>query len=239
MALIELKEISKRYGSDEEPFYAARDVNLKIEEGDFIAIMGPSGSGKSTVMHLMGLLDLPSSGEVWMDGIYTTECSEEEIARIRNEKIGFVFQSFNLLPRTSALDNVALPLAYAAKKQANVMERAAQMLSRVGLDPIAKGANHPSQLSGGQQQRVAIARALMMNPSIILADEPTGNLDSKSTDEILALFQKLNNEGTTIVVVTHDEYVGQHAKKIIRFLDGRNEREEMVTNRIYAREGNV
>ncbi len=232
MAIVELRNVSKRYDSYEEAFYAAKNIDLQIAEGDFVAIMGPSGSGKSTTMHLMGLLDTPSEGEVLIDGISTADLTEDDLAELRNEKIGFVFQSFNLLPRTSAIANISLPLNYAKKRVVNANEQAKQALSRVGIDPETKGENHPSQLSGGQQQRVAIARALMMSPSLILADEPTGNLDSKSTDEILTLFQQLNDEGTTILLVTHDDYVGQHAKRIIRFHDGMIASEIVVANRL-------
>ena len=234
MALLSLHNVSKLYGTSAEPFFAVNDVSLAVEQGDFVAIMGPSGSGKSTMMHLMGLLDTPTEGEVWIDGVATSPLTDRELAKLRNEKIGFVFQSFNLLPRTSALDNVALPLWYAQNTGRNYVERAAEALRRVGLDPIAKGKNHPNQLSGGQQQRVAIARAIVTQPSLILADEPTGNLDSRSTEEILALFQSLNDEGTTIVLVTHEDYVGQHAKRIVRFRDGQIHSDERVKQPLRA-----
>lgn len=188
------------------------------------------------MMHLMGLLDTPSDGEIWMDGTRTSTLSEKALAQARNQNIGFVFQSFNLLARTSAIENVAVPLWYSQVKDDEAVRRAESALERVGLDPDSKGMNHPNQLSGGQQQRVAIARAIVTKPSLILADEPTGNLDSKSTDDILALFQSLNDEGTTIVMVTHEDYVGQHTKRIIRFRDGRIETDEAVTNRLRAKE---
>jgi putative ABC transport system ATP-binding protein len=234
MALIQLRQASKIYEMGGEAFYAAKEVDLKINKGEFVAIMGPSGSGKSTIMHLMGLLDSPTSGEVWMDNILTSELYEEQLAELRNEKIGFVFQSFHLLARTSALDNILLPLLYANKKYTDVHQIAARALERVGLNPAQKGQYHPSQLSGGQQQRIAIARAIVNEPDLILADEPTGNLDSRSTNEILSLFQELNEEGRTIVIVTHEEEVGRHAKRIIRFRDGNIYKDEQVRNRFEA-----
>ncbi len=228
MSLLKLRQVSKRYDTGDAPFYAVKKIDLDVHAGEFVAIMGPSGSGKSTLMHLMGLLDVPSEGEIWIDGIPTSELSDKAFARLRNQKIGFVFQNFNLLPRTSAIENVALPLWYGKVKDQEAMARAAQALERVGLDPRTKGANHPNQLSGGQQQRVAIARAIVTNPVLILADEPTGNLDSRATDEILALFQSLNDEGTTIVIVTHEEYVARHATRIVRVRDGVIESDEQV-----------
>jgi putative ABC transport system ATP-binding protein len=237
MALIQLRQASKCYEMAGEEFYAAKAVDLEIEKGEFVAIMGPSGSGKTTIMHLMGLLDNPTSGGVWIDNMDTSELHEEELAALRNEKIGFVFQSFHLLARTSALDNIALPLWYAKQKYPDIQRQAAWALESVGLDPTHNGQNHPSQLSGGQQQRVAIARAIVNEPDLILADEPTGNLDSKATNEILALFQELNEEGKTIVIVTHEEEIGQHAKRIIRFRDGNINADERVPNRITSLEG--
>jgi putative ABC transport system ATP-binding protein len=237
MALIQLRQASKCYEMAGEEFYAAKAVDLEIEKGEFVAIMGPSGSGKTTIMHLMGLLDNPTSGGVWIDNMDTSELHEEELAALRNEKIGFVFQSFHLLARTSALDNIALPLWYAKQKYPDIQRQAAWALESVGLDPTQKGQNHPSQLSGGQQQRVAIARAIVNEPDLILADEPTGNLDSKATNEILALFQELIEEGKTIVIVTHEEEIGQHAKRIIRFRDGNINADERVPNRITSLEG--
>ncbi|MDQ0188720.1 ABC transporter ATP-binding protein [Alicyclobacillus cycloheptanicus] len=237
MSLLKLDHVSKRYDLGSEPFYAVKDVSLEVRQGEFVAIMGPSGSGKSTMMHLMGLLDTPTSGEVWVDGVPTSSLTDRQTAALRNEKIGFVFQSFNLLPRTSALENVAVPLWYSKHSSKNDLQRAARALQRVGLDPAAKGRNHPNQLSGGQQQRVAIARAIVTNPSLVLADEPTGNLDSQSTEEILALFQSLNDEGTTIVIVTHEEHVGQHARRIVRFRDGHIESDERVSQPLRAGAG--
>ncbi|WP_326492884.1 ABC transporter ATP-binding protein [Alicyclobacillus fastidiosus] len=230
MALIEMDHVKKLYESGGEPFYAVNDVSFQIQEGEFVAIMGPSGSGKSTMMHLMGLLDSPTSGDVRIDGIPTSTLSDKHTARMRNEKIGFVFQSFNLLPRTSAIENIAVPLWYSKSSEGDFERRAVQALERVGIDPITKGHNHPNQLSGGQQQRVAIARAIVTNPSLILADEPTGNLDSAATEEILALFQSLNREGKTIVMVTHEDHVAQHATRIIRFRDGHIDNDQLVAN---------
>ncbi|QQE80652.1 ABC transporter ATP-binding protein [Alicyclobacillus sp. SO9] len=237
--VIELQKVSKRYDNGPMSFYAVKDVDLRIESGEFVAIMGPSGSGKSTMMHLMGLLDVPTSGNILVDGISTSVLTEKSLSRLRNKKLGFVFQSYNLLSRTSALENISLPLWYARQSPAHTEALAARAMKRVGINPVTKGRNHPNQLSGGQQQRIAIARAIVTEPSLILADEPTGNLDSHSTDEILALFQSLNDEGTTVVLVTHEDYVGQHAKRIIRFRDGHIEKQERVENPLRAKEGAV
>lgn len=217
-SVISLNKVSKKYEMGEEEFYALKNVSLNINKGEFMAIIGPSGSGKSTLMHIIGLLDKPSSGEVFLEGEEVHNLSEVTQAQLRNKHIGFIFQIFNLLPRTSALENVEMPLIYSgiAKKERD--ERAIKALEIVGLKD--KLQNKPSQLSGGQQQRVAIARALINNPSLILADEPTGNLDSKSGEEILSLLDKLNNEGNTIVVVTHDSDIARRAKRIITIKDG-------------------
>ncbi|XDL52161.1 ABC transporter ATP-binding protein [Alicyclobacillus fastidiosus] len=235
MKLVELEGITKQYQTGSEPFYAVRDVNLTINHGDFVAIMGPSGSGKSTMMHMMGLLDTPTSGEIIIDGIRTSGLNDKRLAAVRNERIGFVFQNFNLLPRTSALENVALPLFYGNQKADAYLARAERALERVGLDPRQKGWNHPNQLSGGQQQRVAIARAIVTEPNLLLADEPTGNLDSQSTNEILALFQRLNEDGVTIVMVTHEDEVARHAKRIVRFRDGHMESDRLIDPILDAR----
>jgi putative ABC transport system ATP-binding protein len=234
MALIDLKQVSKVYESGDTLLYALRQVNLTVEPGEFVAIMGPSGSGKSTMLHMMGLLDVPTGGEVFIEGKGTSSLPERDMARLRNQKLGFVFQNFNLLPRTSALENIQLPLFYAGYSPSEAARRARHALSRVGLDPETKESRHPNQLSGGQQQRVAIARAVVTAPQLILADEPTGNLDSQSTHEILALFQSLNDEGTTVVLVTHEPEVGRHAKRVIHFRDGEVWSDEPVKDRLFA-----
>lgn len=217
-SVIDLKKVSKKYEMGDEEFYALKDISLKINKGEFVAIIGPSGSGKSTLMHVIGLLDKPTSGEVFLEGEEVHNLSEIKQAELRNKHIGFIFQVFNLLPRTSALENVEMPLIYSGIARKEREERAAKALEIVGLKE--KLQNKPSQLSGGQQQRVAIARALINNPSIILADEPTGNLDSKSGEEILSLLSRLNNEGNTIVVVTHDLDIAKRARRVIAIRDG-------------------
>ena len=217
--LLRIKNISKEYRMDGVTFSALSDISLTIREGEFTAIMGPSGSGKSTLMHIIGCLDRPTAGSVFIEKHDVSRASEKELARIRNSHIGFVFQQFNLLRRTSALANVELPLVYAHVSATERKSRAMAMLREVGLE--SKMQNYPSQLSGGQQQRVAIARALVNKPSIILADEPTGNLDSKSGADIMTLFESLHNKGGTIVLVTHDEHVALHAKRIISIADGK------------------
>lgn len=218
-SVIDLENVSKKYVMGGEKFYALKNVSLKINKGEFVAIVGPSGSGKSTLMHIIGLLDIPTSGEVYLEGKKTHNLSEIAQANLRNKHIGFIFQTFNLLPRTSALENVEVPLIYSGvgKKEREV--RAIKTLEIVGLGE--KLQNKPSQLSGGQQQRVAIARALINNPSLILADEPTGNLDSKSGEEILSLLDKLNKKGNTIVVVTHDADIARRAKRTMTLKDGK------------------
>jgi len=217
LPIIELKNIYKDYKMGGVLVGALQNISLKIDKGDFVSIVGKSGSGKSTLMHLIGCLDVPTKGEILIDGKDISKLSEGDLARIRNKYIGFVFQTFNLLQRTSALDNVRLPLIY--NKVREIEDRATKLLQSVGLGDRIK--HKPNQLSGGQQQRVAIARALINNPELILADEPTGNLDSKSGDEIIDLFIKLNKEGKTVVVVTHDEDIAKKAEKIIRIEDGK------------------
>ncbi len=195
-----------------------RGISLEIERNEYVAIMGPSGSGKSTLMNLLGCLDTPTSGKYWLNGQVVSNMTDNELAEIRNKEIGFVFQTFNLLPRATALDNVALPLVYAGQNSADRKERAEKVLTDVGL---ADRMDHrPNQLSGGQHQRVAVARALSNQPSIILADEPTGNLDSKTSVEIIALFDEIHAKGNTVILVTHEEDIAQHAHRIIRLVDG-------------------
>lgn len=218
-SLIKLENITKVYPMGEIEVHALAGVNLSINKGEFVAIIGPSGSGKSTLMHVVGLLDTPTSGKVYLGGTETSMLTEDELATQRNKHIGFVFQSFNLLPRTSAVDNVSLPLLYSGTQKEDRNKRAKKALEVVDL---ADRLEHTSaQLSGGQQQRVAIARALVNNPSIILADEPTGNLDSKSGQEIMDLLHNLNKQGNTIVLVTHELDIAKGAKRIIEMLDGK------------------
>ncbi|HXH94369.1 MAG TPA: ABC transporter ATP-binding protein, partial [Thermoanaerobaculia bacterium] len=201
-ALIQLDEICKTYDSGENAVQALRGVDVAIEKGEFVSIIGPSGSGKSTLMHILGCLDTPTTGKYWLDGEDVAEMSARQLARVRNQKIGFVFQTFNLLPRASILKNVELPLLYAGASRDERRERAFKALQRVGLDKRAK--HRPNELSGGQRQRVAIARALVNDPSLILADEPTGNLDQKTGSDIINIFEELAGHGETIVLVTHD-----------------------------------
>ncbi len=214
-------------GSIEVP--ALRGVSLDVEKGSFVAIMGPSGSGKSTLMNIIGCLDRPTEGSVEIEGIETTKMDRSQLAYVRNRKIGFIFQSFNLLPRASALDNVILPFLYSDQPKDNHKEKALKMLKLVGLED--RVLHKPTELSGGQKQRVAIARALINDPAIILADEPTGNVDSRAGLEIMAILQKLNNEGMTILMVTHDRAIAEHAKRIIDIGDGKIVQEEIVEER--------
>jgi len=219
---MELIKVSKIYRLDGIEVKALDNVSLQIEKGIFMSIIGPSGSGKSTLMHLLGLLDKPTSGEIKIEGEKVSFADDNQLAVLRNRKIGFVFQSFNLLPRTSALENVELPLIYAGVPTEERRRRAKEALTRVGLSH--RLTHFPNQMSGGERQRVAIARALINHPSIILADEPTGNLDSKAGKEILKIFQTLNSEGHTIVLVTHDLEIAKTAQKIIRVKDGKLEK---------------
>jgi putative ABC transport system ATP-binding protein len=216
--LLVIEQVSKEYKMDGITFQALKDVSVSIKQGEFVAIMGPSGSGKSTLMHIIGCLDRPTSGNVFIEGKNIFTANDTELAEIRNTHIGFVFQQFNLLRKTPAIANVELPLVYANVPPIERKKRAKMLLEEVGL--AEKINNFPSQLSGGQQQRVAIARALVTNPSIILADEPTGNLDSKSGADIMNMFKDLHSRGKTIVLVTHDENVARNAKRIIRISDG-------------------
>src|SRR5437867_3144037 len=218
MILIRLQQISRRYQMAAEVVHALRDVSLQIQRGEYVAIMGPSGSGKSTLMNLIGCLDTPSSGRYELNGTDVSEMDDNQLAEIRNREIGFVFQTFNLLPRSNALHNVELPLIYSGIGSEQRRKIALDALNSVGLGDRID--HKPNELSGGQRQRVAIARALVNKPSILLADEPTGNLDSKTGVEIMALFEDLSNKGNTIIVVTHEEDVARHARRIVRIRDG-------------------
>jgi putative ABC transport system ATP-binding protein len=218
-ALIEIDSITKTYGIGETVVHALHDVSLSINEGEYVAIMGASGSGKSTLMNILGCLDTPTSGSFSLRGIDVSKLSEYKLAQVRSRLIGFVFQAFNLIPRTTALNNVELPLAYQGIPQRDRIEKSKAALKAVGLQN--RMSHFPNELSGGQQQRVAIARALATNPALILADEPTGALDTKSTSEILELLKEVNENGTTIVVITHENEVAQSAKRVIRLRDGK------------------
>ena len=219
LPVIVVHEVTKTYGTGDVEVHALRGVSLAFHRGDFVAIMGASGSGKSTLMNILGCLDLPTSGRYLLDGVDVRRVDEAQLANVRNRKIGFVFQSFNLIPRTSAIANVELPLVYAGVKKAERRRRAAAALEAVGLSDRIE--HLPSELSGGQQQRVAVARAIATNPALILADEPTGNLDSVSTEEVLDVFTHLNREGRTIVLITHEPEVAARAKRVVRLRDGR------------------
>jgi putative ABC transport system ATP-binding protein len=223
MALIETRDLWKTYVMGSEEIHALRGVSIEIERGEYVAIMGPSGSGKSTLMNLIGCLDTPSKGSYLLNSKQVSEMNDNELARIRNEEIGFVFQTFNLLPRATALQNVELPLVYAGVSSRDRQARAKAALDKVELS--SRMTHRPNELSGGQRQRVAIARALVNNPSILLADEPTGNLDSKTGVEIMALFERLYEAGNTIVLVTHEADVAAHAKRVIHVRDGMVEKD--------------
>ena len=218
-AIIKAKNLSKIYKTGNLETVALDNASFEIKKGEFVAIMGPSGSGKSTLMHILGALDSPTSGQYFLDGEDVSKLKDDELAVVRNKKIGFIFQSFNLLPRTSALKNVILPMRYAGIPTEERQKRAEKYLKMVGL---GERMNHGSnQLSGGQQQRVAIARGLAMNPAILLADEPTGNIATAQAEEIMQIFQKLNDEGHTIVMITHETDIAEHAKRVIHIRDGR------------------
>ncbi|MDY8024478.1 ABC transporter ATP-binding protein [Paenibacillus polymyxa] len=232
--VIQIEDLKKVYQVGDQEIHALREVQLDIADGDFVAIMGPSGSGKSTMMNVIGCLDLPTSGQFYLDGYSILEAREDELAIIRNQKIGFVFQKFHLLPRATALENVELPMIYAGIPAKERRLRAMEALTSVGLGDRMN--NRPNELSGGQQQRVSIARALVNNPVILLADEPTGALDSKTSVEIMGIFQRLNDQGKTVVLVTHDQEVAEYAKRLIHFRDGRIEEDQPVGKRRMAAE---
>jgi len=218
MELIEMRGIRKDYEMGKMEVHALNGIDLEVKAGEFIAIVGPSGSGKSTLMNLIGCLDRPSEGEYYLDGNKVDEMGDDDLARIRNKKIGFVFQTFNLLPRTNCLHNVELPLLYSSVSRKDRGKKAREMLERVGLGERLR--HNPNELSGGERQRVAIARALVNDPAIVLADEPTGNLDSKTGSEILAIFSDLNADGKTIVLVTHEKYIADYSRRVVSLSDG-------------------
>ncbi|MET3207951.1 UNVERIFIED_CONTAM: putative ABC transport system ATP-binding protein [Paenibacillus sp. PvR008] len=232
--VIQIEDLKKVYQVGDQEIHALREVQLDIADGDFVAIMGPSGSGKSTMMNVIGCLDLPTSGQFYLDGYSILDAREDELAIIRNQKIGFIFQKFHLLPRATALDNVELPMIYAGVSAKERRLRAIEALTSVGLSDRMN--NKPNELSGGQQQRVSIARALVNNPVILLADEPTGALDSKTSIEIMGIFQRLNDQGKTVVLVTHDQEIAEYAKRLIHFRDGQIEEDQPVGNRRMAAE---
>jgi len=226
--LITLNDIGRKYVIGTEVIHALKSVSLSINKGEFVALMGPSGSGKSTLMNILGCLDTPSKGEYILNGINVSHMTDNELAEVRNEEIGFVFQTFNLLPRSTALDNVALPLVYAGVSKEKRLARAKQNLENVGLGNRID--HKPNELSGGQRQRVAVARALINDPSIILADEPTGNLDTKTSIEIMGLIEDIHAKGNTIILVTHEEDIALHAHRIVRMRDGLIEKDFANTN---------
>lgn len=224
--IIEVKKLQKRYLMGDEVIDALKSIDLKVQKNEYLALMGPSGSGKSTLMNLIGCLDSPTSGEYILHGIDVSKMSDSELADVRNKEIGFVFQTFNLLPRMTALENVALPLVYAGVSKADREERAKKVLLEVGL--ADRMTHKPNELSGGQRQRVAIARALINNPAIILADEPTGNLDSKTSEEIMNIFKEIHKRGNTIIVVTHEPDIAAFADRIVRLKDGYIESDQIT-----------
>ncbi|WP_179413964.1 ABC transporter ATP-binding protein [Mucilaginibacter sp. E4BP6] len=226
--LITINDIGRKYVIGTEIIHALKSVSLTINKGEFVALMGPSGSGKSTLMNILGCLDTPSKGEYILNGINVSHMTENDLAEVRNSEIGFVFQTFNLLPRNSALENVALPLVYAGIGRDERLDRAKKSLENVGLGN--RVTHKPNELSGGQRQRVAVARALINNPSIILADEPTGNLDTKTSIEIMGLIEDIHDKGNTIILVTHEEDIAQHAHRIVRMRDGLVEKDYLNTD---------
>lgn len=230
--IIQVRNLHKDYQTALGPFPVLKEVNLSIARGDYVAIMGPSGSGKSTFMNILGCLDKPTKGEYILDGHPVASMDDSSLAGVRNRTIGFVFQGFNLLARSSLLDNVSLPLVYAGTSKKERHERAQVLLEKVGLGPYLQ--SRPNQISGGQQQRVAIARALVNQPRLILADEPTGNLDSKTSEDIMQLFDELNSDGISIVIVTHETDIAEHAKRQVRFLDGRIVEDSLTPERKFT-----
>lgn len=228
--MIEVSNVVKRYVTGEIDFTALKSINLKIEKGEFTSIMGPSGSGKSTMMNILGLLDRMNSGIYILNNQNVSNLTDNELAHIRNKEIGFVFQAFNLLPRMTVLENVELPMAYAGVSKKERRERALIALDKVGLSDRVK--HKPNEISGGQKQRVAIARAIVNTPAVIMADEPTGNLDTKSSVEIMKIFQDLNNEGATVIMVTHEPDIAKHTKRVVRFRDGEIVDDYEVVDRI-------
>lgn len=226
--LITIKEIGRKYVIGSEVIHALKSVSLAINKGEFVALMGPSGSGKSTLMNILGCLDTPTSGSYVLNGTDVSHMSDDALAEVRNQEIGFVFQTFNLLPRSTSLDNVALPLIYAGNSKKDREARAAKALENVGLGNRMD--HKPNELSGGQRQRVAVARALINDPSIILADEPTGNLDTKTSIEIMGLLEEIHSKGNTIILVTHEEDIAQHAHRIVRMRDGLIENDYINTD---------
>ncbi|NCP85345.1 MAG: ABC transporter ATP-binding protein [Bacteroidetes bacterium] len=231
-ALIRIQDLKKEYVMGDTIVRALNGVTLEIGKNEYVAIMGPSGSGKSTMMNVLGCLDTPSDGEYFLNNHRVSELSDDQLAEVRNKEIGFVFQTFNLLPRSNILSNVELPLIYAGLKSSVRKEKALESLTKVGLGDRVH--HKPNELSGGQRQRVAIARALVNNPSIILADEPTGNLDSKTGQEIMRIFEDLYQQGNTIIVVTHEEEIAEHARRIIRLRDGKLESDTLVEKPVLA-----
>ncbi|MBX2904223.1 MAG: ABC transporter ATP-binding protein [Chitinophagales bacterium] len=234
--VIAIKNISKKYIMGDQLIAALKDVSLSIQRNEYVALMGPSGSGKSTLMNILGCLDTPTSGSYLLNGKEVSKMEDDELAYIRNKEIGFVFQTFNLLPRLSSLENVALPLVYAGMSAAERTQRSEYVMELVGLKERMD--HKPNQLSGGQRQRVAIARALVNNPSIILADEPTGNLDTKTSYEIMNIFEEINSKGNTVILVTHEEDIAKHAKRIMRLRDGLIESDEAnIPQKAFAHSG--
>ena len=229
MAVLTIENLQRTFGTGQNAVRALRGVSFVVEEGEFVAIMGPSGSGKSTMMNQLGCLDRPSEGRYWVDGMEVSRMDDEQLADLRNQKIGFIFQGFHLLPRTSAVENVELPLLYRGMPIKERRERCKEALTSVGLGH--RFDHYPAQMSGGEQQRVAIARALVTRPKILLADEPTGNLDSETTLSVMQILQELNDEGLTILLVTHEPEIACYMKRIIRFRDGRIQTDEPVTSR--------